>query len=67
MVVVEGCPVELFGTVRWCAQEMFGFEFDQPIPEAEVIAMRRFADGQSERELGAQMAYAQRWVLGQRW
>lgn len=64
MVVVEGLPVELFGTVRWSAHELFGVEFDIAMPLDQVVALRHYADDEEERQKRAQLAYAQSWVQG---
>ena len=64
MVVVEGLPIELFGTVRWAISGLFGFEFDAPLPLDRVIALRYYADDEAERQKQAQLTYARNWVEG---
>jgi len=64
MVIIEGLPTELFGTVRWSRSGLFGFEFDQQMTHEEVVALRQYADGEAERQEQAQLAYARRWVTG---
>ena len=64
MVVIEGLPLELFGTVRWSNAGLFGFEFEAPVPLDRVIALRYYADEQATREKRAQLAYARDWVEG---
>lgn len=66
MVIIEGLPMELFGTVCWSRSSLFGFEFDQQISHDTVIAMRRHADGEAERQKQAQLTYARNWVQGVR-
>lgn len=64
MVIIEGLPMELFGTVCWSRNNLFGFEFDQQISHENVIAMRRHADGEVERQKQDQLAHARNWVQG---
>lgn len=64
MVVVEGLPLELFGTIRWSARGLFGIEFDRSLPLEQVVALRRYADHEAERQKQAQIAYARNWVQG---
>lgn len=64
MVVVEGIPVELFGTVRWVETGTFGVSFDTPLPHANVVAMRHHADLEPERERRALLEDVRRWVQG---
>lgn len=64
MVVIEGLPLELFGTVRWRTETLFGFEFDTDIPLEKVIAMRQYGEGEQERQKCAQITYARDWVRG---
>lgn len=65
MVVIEGLPlIELFGSVRWQSRGLFGFEFDAPIPLDTVVALRRYAEGERERQKTAQITYARNWVQG---
>lgn len=64
MVIVEGLPMELFGTVRWVRSGLFGFELDTPFTHEDVIAMRRYADGAAVRQKQAQLTYAKNWVQG---
>ena len=64
MVVIEGLPIELFGTVRWTAGGLFGFEFDAPLPLFRVVAMRYYADDENERQKQAQLSYARNWAQG---
>ena len=64
MVVVEGLPIELFGTVRWSVTGLFGFEFEAPLPLDRVVAMRYYADDEAVRQKQAQLAYARDWVQG---
>lgn len=64
MVIIEGLPMELFGTVCWARSSLFGFEFDGQITHENVIAMRRHADGEAERQRLAQLTYARNWVQG---
>lgn len=64
MVIVEGLPIELFGTVRWSRMNLFGFEFDGVVTHEQVIAMRHHADGEAERQKQSQLAYARNWVQG---
>ena len=64
MVVIEGLPVELFGTVRWRLRGLFGFEFDVPIPIEKVIALRQYAEGERHRQKTAEITYARNWVQG---
>lgn len=66
MIVVENCPVELFGTVMWADRDSFGISFDSPMAQEQVIAMRRYADAEPEREREAQLVYARRWAQGAR-
>ncbi len=64
MIVIDGLPLELFGTVRWARSNLFGFEFDGPVTHENVIAMRHHADGEAERQKKAQLTYARNWVQG---
>jgi len=64
MVVVEGLPIELFGTVRWATRGLFGFEFEAPMPLDRVVALRYYADDEAERQKQAQLTYARNWVQG---
>ena len=64
MVVVEGLPIELFGTVRWSVTGLFGFEFEAPLPLDRVVAMRHYADDEAERQKQATISYARSWVTG---
>lgn len=64
MVVIEGLPTELFGTVRWAASGLFGFEFDAPLPLFRVIAMRYYADDENDRQKKAHLDYARTWAQG---
>lgn len=64
MVIIEGLPLELFGTVRWVRSSMFGFEFDGQVTQENVIAMRQYADGEAARQEQAQLTYARNWVQG---
>ena len=64
MVVVEGLPIELFGTVRWAVSGLFGFEFEAPLPLDRVVALRYYADDEEARQKEAQLAYARSWVQG---
>ena len=64
LVVVEGLPIELFGTVRWSVSGLFGFEFEAPLPLDRVIAMRYYADDEAARQKQAQLTYARNWVEG---
>ncbi|HEU4821404.1 MAG TPA: PilZ domain-containing protein [Qipengyuania sp.] len=64
MVIIEGLPMELFGTVRWSRGGFFGFEFDAQMTHDNVIAMRHHADGEGERQKQAQLTYARNWVQG---
>ncbi len=64
MVVLEGLPLELFGTVRWSLGDLFGFEFESVIDTEQIIALRHYADGEKERQKQAQLTYARKWVQG---
>ena len=64
MVVIEGLPVELFGTVRWTAADTFGVEFDTSLPVEQVIALRVHSDGERKRQEEEQIAYARSWAKG---
>lgn len=64
MVIIEGLPMELFGTVRWARSSLFGFEFDGQVTHDDVIAMRQYADGEGARQKQAQLTYAKNWVQG---
>ena len=64
MVVIEGLPLELFGTVRWSGADTFGIEFDTSLPVEQVIAMRLHADGQQRRQRDDEIAYARNWAKG---
>ena len=64
MVVIEGLPTELFGTVRWQMRGLFGFEFDVPVPIEKVIELRQYAEGQRQRQKTAEITYARNWVQG---
>lgn len=64
VVVVEGLPFELFGTVRWTGRGLFGIEFDAPVEHDEVVAMRRYADSAPATQRQAMLAYARKWVQG---
>lgn len=64
MVIIEGLPAELFGTVRWSRSGLFGFEFDGQMTDEDVVAMRHYADGEAERQKQAQLTYARNWVQG---
>ena len=63
-VVIKGLPLELFGTVRWSVPGLFGVEFEIPLPIEQVVAMRHYADEESERQKQAQIAYARSWAQG---
>lgn len=64
MVVLEGLPLELFGTVRWSLSGLFGFEFESVVDSEQIIALRHYADGEKERQKQAQLTYARKWVEG---
>ena len=64
MVVIEGLPLELFGTVRWQLKGLFGFEFDVPVSIEKVIGLRQYAEGERERQKTAEITYARNWVQG---
>lgn len=64
MVVIEGLPLELFGTVRWSRSGLFGFEFESVVSVEDIIALRRYADGETTRQKEAEITYARNWVLG---
>ena len=64
MVVIEGLPLELFGTVRWQLGGVFGFEFDVPLPVEKVIDLRHYAEGERKRQESAVITYARNWVQG---
>jgi hypothetical protein len=64
MVIIEGLPMELFGTVRWLHRGLFGFEFEGPVTYEGVVAMRRHADGEAARQKQAEITYARNWVQG---
>ncbi|WP_133364748.1 PilZ domain-containing protein [Qipengyuania sediminis] len=64
MVVVEGLPIELFGTVVWVDPKGFGFRFDTPLAQDTVVAMRHHADLAPRAEHLAQVEHARRWVQG---
>lgn len=64
MVVIEGLPLELFGTVRWSRSGLFGFEFETVVNVEQIIALRRYADGESARQKEAEITYARNWVQG---
>lgn len=64
MVIIEGLPMELFGTIRWARRGLFGFEFDAAMTQEDVIAMRHYADGEAARQKEAQITYARNWVQG---
>lgn len=66
LVIIESPEIELFGSVRWAGRDVFGFEFDEPLPTERVIAMRRYADGQIERDKEEELANARRFVLGKK-
>jgi hypothetical protein len=63
MVVVEGLPTELFGTVQWAGAGLFGVHFDVPLARDRVVALRRLADTAPSREQEV-AAFAQKWVQG---
>lgn len=62
--LVDGLPVELFGTVRWVDRGFFGVEFDDLLPLDRVVALRHFADEHPERQKQAVVNHARRWVTG---
>ena len=64
MVIIEGLPMELFGTVCWVRSGLIGFELDAQFTHEDVIAMRQYADGEVARQKQAQLTYAKNWVLG---
>ena len=64
MLVVEGLPIELFGTVRWSRAGAFGLEFERAIATEQVIAMRSHADGETQRQEQNRTQYARSWVTG---
>ena len=64
MVVIEGLPIELFGTVKWSAPGLFGFELETPLSLERVVALRHYADEEAARQEEAQLAYARDWVRG---
>lgn len=66
MLLVEGFPVELFGSVRWAIGGVIGCAFLIPIPLERVVALRHYADGEAERQHRAQLAHARNWVQGVR-
>ena len=43
-VVLRCGPLDVLGIVAWVQQERIGIEFDEPIPEGQVIELRRLAD-----------------------
>ena len=65
MVVVQGLPHELFGDVRWSSRGRFGIAFDEPLPLAQVIALRRYAEGEGARQREAVLSTVRTWVTGQ--
>lgn len=64
LVVVEGLPIELFGTVKWSVSGLFGFELEAPLPLDRVVALRYYADDEAVRQKQAQLTYARNWVQG---
>ena len=64
MVVVEGLPIELFGTVCWAASGLLGVEFQAPLPSDRIVGMRLYAKDEAVRQKQAQLAYARSWVQG---
>lgn len=64
LVVIEGLPLELFGTVRWSRRGLFGFEFESVVNVEDIIALRRYADGETARQKQAEITYARNWVQG---
>lgn len=64
MVVVEGLPLELFGTVRWAVGGLFGFEFEAPLALERVVSLRHYADGEVRRQKQALLGHARSWVTG---
>lgn len=66
MVMVEGLPLEIFGTVRWTEGATFGIAFDRAIAHDAGVAMRRHADAAIARQDDECVAYAREWVQGLR-
>ena len=66
VVVIEGLPHELFGTVRWRTDESFGFEFDDTLPLEEVIALRHHAESERDAQAKATINFARNWAQGVR-
>ena len=64
MVVVEGLPLELFGSVRWAVRGFFGLAFDAPLPLDRVVSLRYYADDEAERQKQAVISQARSWVTG---
>ena len=64
MVVVEGLPIELFGTVRWSVTGLFGIAFETPLPLDRVVSLRYHADDETERQKQATLSQARSWVTG---
>ncbi|WP_333837145.1 PilZ domain-containing protein [Novosphingobium sp.] len=58
--------VEGFGAVVWTERGQCGFQFDEPLTLADVVALRDFADGYAEYERDTQRRAAREFVLGRR-
>lgn len=64
MVVVEGMPIELFGTVQWARNGFFGLRVDNLLEYDQVVQLRFYADGERERRDKEIADYARKWVAG---
>lgn len=56
--------IECFGEIVWTGDNHCGIQFDQPLTQAMVIAMRSIGDDLAEAELAERRRAAYEWVAG---
>jgi hypothetical protein len=63
-VVVICNPIDAFGMVVWARHGRFGVMFDEPLPLAQVVALRHVADNHADSERQRFRDEARAWVQG---
>lgn len=56
--------IEAFGQIRWARYGRCGLMFEEKLPLAQVISLRRYADNFEANERERQKQRAQAWVQG---
>ena len=64
MIVVERLPIELFGVVRWVRDGHIGMGFDEPLSVEDVVALRRYAEGENARNRDMVISHVRNFVNG---